>query len=296
MSFKEYLKENESVIKLKQLTDKLNMEKYRFKEAKKTSITKQPQSSEYWANAIINTQKEIAKIKTAMTKPKTVDSKKASEGISFSDKDKRNVVIDNNVEREFKTKKEAIHYLLDKGLSGAEIARKGFSSLTVQNAKKDWQAKVVTTKTKDFEKEEDNKFDSDKSALKISEYGTVDIEHLASDLNDLLKSAKPETKRLFKSFKPTNGGISFGEYPSSAGINATKNGIKIYYNSNSTSTAAGNMKVIIPLKVDENLKSSEILRKIKNQLDSFAVVVDKQIKDYAKGYSEYLKRTGDYYG
>lgn len=96
-------------------------------------------SVDYWENAYNNTLKQIDEIKSKQPKTrdetdaisktiKSVETKNGVTEISFHGGDNKS----------YKTKESAIHDLLNKGLSAADISRLGFSKMTIQSAKKRW--------------------------------------------------------------------------------------------------------------------------------------------------------------
>lgn len=143
----------------------------------------------------MNTQKEIEKIKTSMTKPKRADSQKAAEGVVYSHEDGKNIITDNDGKHEFKTKKEAIHYLLDKGISAAEIGRKGFSALTIQHAKKTWKDKTVGQQKSEYVKANQQK--------NVQKSAYVPNKDLDAKDNEIVKRAHEEIEDLMIK-KPEN--------------------------------------------------------------------------------------------
>lgn len=304
MSFREYLIESQYAAKLIELENK------RRDEIGKQLAARKRQDAgaiDFWRKAIKNTDKEIDKIKTAMTKPKRADLKKASDevevvhGWKTNPEDKTISITHAGETKTFNKKKDAIHHLLDKGLSAADVQRKGFSGLTVQDAKKSWKVPVVAAQKNAYRQEvkakEEAEFANAKQikVVSIGGHTEVNIEPLVNDLNNVLKSAKPEAQKLFGSFKPYNGDIRFGVYPSQGWITIDKDGIKIGYNSNS---AANGIKhsIKIPVSVTNDLKSSEVLSKIKKNLDPFFDEWEKKRSAEAKAFGEYLRRTGDWYG
>ena len=305
MSFREYLVESEYAAKLIELENKKRTELQSVHTARQQGNN---DSVQYWSNAAKNTQKEIEKIKTAITKPKRADSKKASDevevvhGWKTNPEDKTISVTHAGETKTFNKKKDAIHHLLDKGLSAADVQRKGFSGLTVQGAKKSWKVPVVTAQKNAYRQEvkakEEAEFANAKPIKFVNKgsYTAIDIEPLTDDLNNILKTLKPETQRLFVKFKPYNGKIHFGGYPSQGWINISddKKGINIGYTTGGYNGIQHTIK--IPLNITSDLKSSEVLSKIKKNLDSFFDEWEKKRSAAAKSFGDYLKRTGDYYG
>lgn len=304
MNFREYLIENEQAAKLVELGKRRRAELQNLQNARQRGDI---DTAKYWNSAQMNTQKEIEKIEIAMTKPKRADSKKASDevevvhGWKTTPGDKSISITHAGETKVFNKKKDAIHHLLDKGLSAADVQRKGFSGLTVQGAKKDWKTSVVTAQKNAYRQEVKDKEEAEfenANQIKVdfvNGYPKVDLSPIVPDLNKLLSTVKPEAAKLFKSFSSYNNDIRFGNYGSQGWIRVGKDGISINYNSNGAHNGIKH-SVNIPLKLDNNLKSKEILAKIKSALNPFFDEWEKNRSAEAKSFSDYLKRTGDYYG
>lgn len=198
MSFREYLIENEQAAKLIELGKRKRTELQNLQNARQRGDI---DTVSYWNKAQMNTEKEIAKIKTSMTTPKRTDSKKASDAVEVvhgwktNAGDKTISITHAGETQVFNKKKDAIHHLLNKGLSGADIGRKGFSALTVQNAKKSWQDSVVGVQKQSYIKANPK---SDAKKLTYSPYKELD----AHD-NEIVKRAHDEIEDL-KVKKPEN--------------------------------------------------------------------------------------------
>lgn len=198
MSFREYLIENEQAAKLVELGKRKRAELQNLQNARQRGDI---DTAKYWNSAQMNTQKEIEKIKTAMTKPKRADSKKASDEIEVvhgwktNPEDKTISITHAGETKTFNKKKDAIHHLLDKGLSAADVGRKGFSALTVQGAKADWKDKTVGQ-----QKNEYIKANPQKNVQKSAYVPNKDLD--AKD-NEIVKRAHEEIEDLMIK-KPEN--------------------------------------------------------------------------------------------
>jgi hypothetical protein len=315
MGLREYIKENENVKKLVELKNKLRDQNVSFNTAKSN---RNANSIEFWAHAIINTKEEIKRLETAITKPKRIDSKKTSAEIEIkhntmdTEGNKEVHITHNGETKVFDKKKDAIHHLLDKGLSAAEITRRGFAGLTVQGAKKSWKQSAVSNQTNDFKKAEEKKFQDEfgnktYKPLKVKYWrdptqgiSEISLTDLADDVNELLKTTKPETQKFFGTVIPRwdhdDGTLKFASDRGSIKIAPIEKLLMIGYNSNGASNGTQNY-VRVPLSsADEKLETKEVMMKLKKELDKFADTVQQKSHREAQAFKAYLNRTGDYYG